>query len=120
MSRQNNSLIYLLDPKDEPLVEEDPMPIMRVKEDKDENGKTIRSYLEEEGDDRGCYYIHILSFNKAAEEREGAALKQHLVNNFKFAKLRDWTGLTKDFNYRENMNFALDKNNILYACYSFD
>ena len=51
------------------------MPIMRVKEDKDENGKTIRSYLEEEGDDRGCYYIHILSFNKAAEEREGAALK---------------------------------------------
>ena len=26
--------------------------------------------------------------------------------------------MTKDFNFREKVNFALDKNNILYACFS--
>ena len=26
--------------------------------------------------------------------------------------------MTKDFNFREKVNFALDKNNILYSCYS--
>ena len=36
-----------------------------------------------------------------------------------FYKLYDWTGLTRDSNYRQNVNYAIDKNNVLYASYSF-
>ena len=85
-SRANNSVIFVLDAEDEPL------------------------------DSDGCAYINIVSLNGAVEIKDsGEHREQMLEENIVFTKVKDWTGETKNINSRNYMNFALSRDNVLFA-----
>ena len=90
MSRQNDSIIYLLNPEDEEL------------------------------EPNGCYFIHIVCLNLSNEMEQSTQNLGELPNhNVQFFKIKDWTKLTNNPDYLNNVNFALDKNKTLYASCSF-
>ena len=60
-------------------------------------------------------YIHIVSLKEACAYTDDVSARDKSLDCIEEQKINDWTGLCSNKDYIKQINFALDKTNVLYV-----